>query len=143
MSSTARSVARLATAHTARSFPTALQLDEESRSCALRRVKMADDNKTEYQHVSENEADAEAVSDNLQTEPPRNAAQTPTNRPWIQTILLQALIVLWVVPIGVLLWLNFTEWTIGASAWCPRGDCYRSVRTDYQVRGCGIPLTSH
>lgn len=30
---------------------------------------------------------------------------------------------LWLVPIATLLYLNFSHHVIGASAWCPRGDC--------------------
>ncbi|KAL8851435.1 MAG: hypothetical protein Q9221_003614 [Calogaya cf. arnoldii] len=30
---------------------------------------------------------------------------------------------LWIVPISILLWLNFSKRVIGASAWCPRGNC--------------------
>jgi hypothetical protein len=51
---------------------------------------------------------------------------TPMMKPrgWIMTIFWQIFGFLWLVPVVALLYLNFTEWVIGASAWCPGGHCW-------------------
>ncbi|KAK5709877.1 hypothetical protein LTR17_019381 [Elasticomyces elasticus] len=45
------------------------------------------------------------------------------NRSWASTIALQVVSLLWLAPIGVLLYLNAVEFVIGSSAWCPLGEC--------------------
>jgi hypothetical protein len=51
---------------------------------------------------------------------------TPMMKPrkWLATAIWQIFSILWLVPVVVLLYLNFTEYVIGASAWCPGGHCY-------------------
>ncbi|KAL8685764.1 MAG: hypothetical protein Q9218_007556 [Villophora microphyllina] len=41
---------------------------------------------------------------------------------------------LWIGPIIVLLYLNFSKHVIGASAWCPRGNCNAEAATDNAVQ---------
>lgn len=88
-----------------------------------------DTSKTEYQHVSTSEPDASQSSDSNITNALEQQPRTNTTRPLITTFALQVLTLLWLVPIAALVWLNVSEHKIGASVWCPNGDCYRSVRT--------------
>ena len=50
--------------------------------------------------------------------------QMSKKRGWVSTILFQTLALAWLVPIVALLYLNFTEYIVGASAWCPGGHCW-------------------
>jgi hypothetical protein len=43
------------------------------------------------------------------------------------TIIFQVFCIVWLVPIIALLYLNFSNYIIGASAWCPGGDCALQV----------------
>lgn len=53
-----------------------------------------------------------------------NHPQMSKKRGWLGTIIWQFLTFLWLVPVIALLYLNFTEYVIGASAWCFVGECY-------------------
>lgn len=46
-----------------------------------------------------------------------NHPQLSQRRGIIVTFVVQIFAILWLVPVGVLLWLNFTEYVIGATAW--------------------------
>ena len=50
--------------------------------------------------------------------------QVQENRPWLMTIFWQTFALLWLVPIAALLYLNISGYVIGASAWCPAGQCW-------------------
>ncbi|KAI4259021.1 MAG: hypothetical protein L6R42_004788 [Xanthoria sp. 1 TBL-2021] len=50
---------------------------------------------------------------------PRRARRSRLLLHWVFHILS----LLWIAPIATLLWLNFSKHVIGASAWCPRGNC--------------------
>ncbi|KAK3701430.1 hypothetical protein LTR37_015528 [Vermiconidia calcicola] len=50
--------------------------------------------------------------------------QMAKKRSWIMTLVWQFFTILWLVPIVALLYLNLTDYVIGASAWCPTGNCY-------------------
>lgn len=78
---------------------------------------------TQY-HAIEAKTDDHFVVEELTYE----LTQRPPNRSWTSTILLQAFALLWLVPTAALLWLNATDYVVGASAWCPGGKCYREVR---------------
>ena len=47
----------------------------------------------------------------------------PATRSWLSTVIIQTLVALWLVPIAVLLWLNFSSYRIGPILWCPQGPC--------------------
>lgn len=92
-----------------------------------------DSGKIEYQHIRKPMHHAtphpiEGSTHSCEGNPP--SAKT---RSWARTALLEGFALLWLAPITVLLWLNFREYRMGASAWCPGGKCYRSV--------CSTPLT--
>ena len=53
-----------------------------------------------------------------------NHPQLAKKRGWIATIMWQIFALLWLVPVVALMYLNFTEYIIGASAWCPGRDCW-------------------
>ncbi|KAL8990891.1 MAG: hypothetical protein Q9169_008004 [Polycauliona sp. 2 TL-2023] len=40
---------------------------------------------------------------------------------------------LWIAPIATLLWLNFSKHVIGASSWCPGGNCNAEVNGDNAI----------
>lgn len=44
-------------------------------------------------------------------------------RKWLSTVFWQTFALLWLAPVLLLMYWNFTELVIGASAWCPGGDC--------------------
>lgn len=50
--------------------------------------------------------------------------QLMDKRGWLQTLLIQTASFLWLLPIAALLTLNFKNYVVGASAWCPDRDCY-------------------
>ena len=50
--------------------------------------------------------------------------QLVRNRRWFVTAGIQFLSLLWLVPIVYLLYLNLSGHVIGASAWCPGGNCF-------------------
>lgn len=50
--------------------------------------------------------------------------QLVRNRRWWVTVGVQFLSALWLAPIVYLLYLNLSGHIIGASAWCPGGDCF-------------------
>ncbi|KAK5174658.1 uncharacterized protein LTR77_001740 [Saxophila tyrrhenica] len=50
--------------------------------------------------------------------------QMARKRGSLATIIWQTIALLWLVPVVALLYLNFTEYIIGASAWCPKGQCW-------------------
>lgn len=50
--------------------------------------------------------------------------QLADKRGWVPTLLIQSACFLWLLPITVLLTLNFKHHIVGASAWCPDRDCY-------------------
>ncbi|KAM0703595.1 hypothetical protein Q7P35_009534 [Cladosporium inversicolor] len=50
--------------------------------------------------------------------------QLADKRGWLPTLLIQSACFLWLLPIIVLLTLNFKHHIVGASAWCPDRDCY-------------------
>ncbi|KAL8883681.1 MAG: hypothetical protein Q9192_007047, partial [Flavoplaca navasiana] len=56
---------------------------------------------------------------NPSTTVPRRARRSRIVLHWISHILS----LLWIAPIAILLWLNFSQHVIGASVWCPSGDC--------------------
>lgn len=49
--------------------------------------------------------------------------RTQPKHSWIWIIFTQFLGALWLAPITYLLYLNFSSYVIGPSAWCPRGHC--------------------
>ena len=53
-----------------------------------------------------------------------NHPQMQDNRSWLSTAFWQTVALLWLVPVVALLYLNFANFVIGASAWCPGGKCY-------------------
>lgn len=82
---------------------------------------------TSYQSVSSSDND---MSDSASNRPKIELGahpQTNDRRSWLTTLLWQTFALLWLVPICVLLYLNFTQYIIGASAWCPDGKCYLNV----------------
>ena len=46
--------------------------------------------------------------------------QLTRERRWTTTLLFQPFCLLWLVPIGTLLYLNLSRYIIGATAWCPK-----------------------
>lgn len=50
--------------------------------------------------------------------------QLAEKRSWLSTALIQFVCFLWLVPVVALLILNFKKHVIGASAWCPKQDCF-------------------
>ena len=52
-------------------------------------------------------------------------------RPLLVTFAMQATSILWVVPITILLYLNFSGFVIGQSAWCPDGNSCNNGTFDY------------
>lgn len=46
---------------------------------------------------------------------------------WLRRALFQLFCLLWLVPIVFMLVKNFQVWIIGASAWCPGGDCWADI----------------
>ncbi|KAK4495384.1 hypothetical protein PRZ48_013715 [Zasmidium cellare] len=50
--------------------------------------------------------------------------QITGHRSWWKTLLIQGFSALWLVPVGVLLYLNLHGHILGASAWCPGGKCF-------------------
>ncbi|KAI4089546.1 MAG: hypothetical protein LQ339_008539 [Xanthoria mediterranea] len=50
---------------------------------------------------------------------PRRSRRSRVFLHWLS----HSLSLLWILPIAILLWLNFSKHVIGASAWCPRGNC--------------------
>jgi hypothetical protein len=50
--------------------------------------------------------------------------QLSDKRGWLRTLLIQTACFLWLLPIAAILVLNFKQQIIGASAWCPKRDCY-------------------
>ena len=73
--------------------------------------------------------------------------QIAEKRGWIKTIMWQIFALLWLVPVIALLYLNFTEYIIGASAWCPDGKCYLNafnpVRSVPQIRARKFDKEDH
>lgn len=53
-----------------------------------------------------------------------NHPQMARKRTWLTTIVMQIGCLLWLVPIVYLLVINFKGHIIGASAWCPGGNCF-------------------
>ena len=52
--------------------------------------------------------------------------QKPPRRPkhsWASIIFTQVCGFLWIVPVAYLMYLNWSKYVIGPSAWCPRGNC--------------------
>ena len=82
---------------------------------------------TAYQSVSSSDND---MSDSASNQPKIELGSDPQirdHRSWWATLLWQTFALLWLVPIVALLYLNFTHYIIGASAWCPDGKCYLNV----------------
>jgi hypothetical protein len=50
-----------------------------------------------------------------------------TKRGNTTTVLFQVFCIVWLVPIIALLYLNFSRYVIGPSAWCPGGACALQV----------------
>lgn len=50
---------------------------------------------------------------------------------WVWAVVSQVIGVLWLIPISALLVLNYTNYVIGASVWCPRGKCQADFLSDY------------
>ncbi|KAK4619344.1 hypothetical protein CLAFUW4_11003 [Fulvia fulva] len=51
--------------------------------------------------------------------------------PFLKTVAIQGFALLWLAPIGTLLYLNWKPHIIGASAWCPFGHCLPRVWDPY------------
>ncbi|KAK4983808.1 hypothetical protein LTR50_007010 [Elasticomyces elasticus] len=86
-------------------------------------VLLPDTSSTEYHRLetfsnSHKEDDASPFLDSHSTR------DRSYKRPLLKTCLLQFLALLWLVPIIALLYLNFKNHVIGASAWCPGGKCW-------------------
>lgn len=82
---------------------------------------------TAYQSVSSSENE---MSDTASQRPKIELGDHPQvkdHRSWWATLFWQTFALLWLVPVITLLYLNFTEYIIGASAWCPGGKCYLNV----------------
>ncbi|KAL8875924.1 MAG: hypothetical protein Q9198_005789, partial [Flavoplaca austrocitrina] len=60
---------------------------------------------------------------------PRRARRSRIALHWISHILS----LLWIAPIVTLLWLNFSKYIIGASAWCPGGNCNAEGNSDNAI----------
>lgn len=83
---------------------------------------------TAYHSVSS--ADNDTSDDYVNRRPKIELGSHPQikeKRAWWATMLWQTFALLWLVPIIALLYLNFTNFIIGASAWCPDGKCYLNV----------------
>lgn len=50
---------------------------------------------------------------------------------WIWAVVSQVIGLLWLAPITALLVLNYTKFVIGASVWCPRGQCQIDFLSDF------------
>lgn len=76
--------------------------------------------------------DPQSESDTEPLKPPQHTQHTlhhwETVKPrfW-KTLIIQIFAFLWLVPIIALLILNIKRHVIGASAWCPGGDCYPAI----------------
>lgn len=78
-----------------------------------------DQSSQEYEYVPPTELKTAGYKEEEEVE-------KPIRRPkhsWASIIITQVLGALWLAPIGYLLYLNFSEFIIGPSAWCPRGNC--------------------
>ncbi|KAL8652838.1 MAG: hypothetical protein Q9226_004090 [Calogaya cf. arnoldii] len=64
------------------------------------------------------------------TQTPRRSRGSRVVLHWLSHILS----LLWIVPISTLLWLNFSKHVIGASAWCPRGNCNAEGNSDNAIK---------
>ncbi|KAL8940418.1 MAG: hypothetical protein Q9211_002283 [Gyalolechia sp. 1 TL-2023] len=84
---------------------------------------------TSYQPVSQYSPnpDADPVTP---ASPPRQHSRGRVFRHWLW----QILSLLWLAPIGTLLYLNFRHFVIGASVWCPGGDCNAESTTDGAIQ---------
>lgn len=73
--------------------------------------------------------------------------QLAKKRGWMATAMWQAFALLWLVPVIALMYLNFTEYVIGASAWCPAGHCWLNTFNPIQAipreRGKKFDKESH
>lgn len=79
---------------------------------------------TAYHSISDADNDS---SDNLSNRPKIELGSHPQikeHRSWVTTIIWQTIALAWLVPIVMLLYWNFTNYIIGASAWCPDTGCY-------------------
>lgn len=54
----------------------------------------------------------------------QNHPQITGHRSWLKTLLTQGFSLLWLGPVGVLLYLNLKGHILGSSSWCPGGKCY-------------------
>ena len=79
---------------------------------------------TAYQSVSSSDNDMSDSASNRPKIELGSDSQIKDHRSWWATLLWQTFALLWLVPICALLYLNFTQYIIGASAWCPGGKCY-------------------
>ena len=78
---------------------------------------------TAYHSISS--ADNDVSDESLQPKIELGAhPQLRENRSWWATLFWQTFAVLWLLPVIILLYWNFTSHIIGASAWCPDGKCW-------------------
>lgn len=79
---------------------------------------------TAYHSISSADND---MSDDLSTRPKIELGSHPQmkeHRSWWATVLWELFALLWLAPVLLLLYWNFSNYIIGASAWCPDGKCY-------------------
>lgn len=73
--------------------------------------------------------------------------QLAKKRGWLATVMWQIFALLWLVPVVALMYLNITEYVIGASAWCPAGHCWLNAFNPIQAiprqRGMKFDKESH